>query len=164
MFAICQCFFIWRVEAKSNTRSIKPIYDEGRRPMDNESSRQLGLHTVKQDGDLLFIILRGPLALAEAQVLHGLLADTLQRWGHAYVLVDSSRGDALSADTRRWIAEWNQRHRVDGVAIFGANLFMRTMLSLVLNAIGLLGKRRVPAHFVKNEAEARAWLASLRTP
>ena len=132
--------------------------------MEKSPPRQLGLHTVTQDGDLLFIILRGPLELGEAQTFHGLVADALRQYGHAYVLADCSRGDSLSAETRRWIADWNRRHRIDGVAIFGANLFMRTMVTLVLNAIRLIGQRGVPAVLTKTEAEARAWLLSLRTP
>ncbi len=130
--------------------------------MNPPAPRQLGLHTVSQDGDVVCIALQGPLGLAEAQSFHGQVADTLASRGHAYVLVDCSQGGALSAETRRWIAQWNQQHRIDGVAIFGASLFMRTMLTLVINAIALLGQRPVPAAFVKTEAEARAWLDALR--
>lgn len=65
---------------------------------------------------------------------------------------------------RRFIADWNRRHRIDGVASFGASLFMRTMVTLVLNAIRLIGWRRVPAVLTKTEAAARAWPLSLRAP
>lgn len=131
--------------------------------MENEQSRALGAHRVRQEGELVAIVLHGPLSLSEAQTFHGLVAEVLKQHGHAYVLADCQAGGALTAETRRWIAEWNRHHRVDGVALYGANLFVRTMISLVLNAISLLGSRAVPARFAKDEGEARAWLASLRT-
>jgi hypothetical protein len=130
---------------------------------EHEAPALLGQHVTARERDLVSIRLRGPLSLEEAQGFHAAVARTLARYGTAFVLVDSSQGGSLSPETRRWIAEWNKSHKVTGVAIFGSSLVVRALLTLVLNAIALMRREAVPSVFVKNEAQARAWLAALRS-
>lgn len=131
---------------------------------EQEGPTELGLHVVSRDRDLHLIRLKGVLSQDEAEAFHNGVAQTLARYGSAYVLVDSSQAGSISPQTRRWIAEWNKAHQVGGVAIFGSSLVIRTVLTLVLNAIALLRSQAVPSTFVKTESEGRAWLASLRRP
>lgn len=131
---------------------------------EQEAPRELGLHVVSRERDLHLIRLRGALGQDEAEAFHEGVARTIARYGSAYVLVDSSEAGSIAPQTRRWIAEWNKAHPVGGVAIFGSSLVVRTVLTLVLNAIALLRSQAVPSVFVKTEAEARTWLASLRRP
>lgn len=128
---------------------------------DLQPPTQVGLHTITRERDLNIIKLRGPLSIDEAKVYHAMVEGSLQRYGSAYVMVDSTDGVSLAPATRRWIAEWNQQHRVNGVAIYGGGVVMRTLLTLLLNAISLLRSQRVPSVFVKTEADARTWLAAL---
>lgn len=125
-----------------------------------EGPTRLGQHVVWHERDVCGIRLQGPLSLAEAQAFHAGVEQTLRRYGTAYVLVDSRHAGELAAPTRRWIAEWNKRHEVSGVAIYGDSLIGRTLLTLVLQAIGLLRRQPVPYVFAKTEAEARAWLTA----
>jgi hypothetical protein len=131
---------------------------------EQEGPTALGLHEVSRERDLHLIRLRGALSEDEAAAFHSGVARTIARYGSAYVLVDSCQAGSISPQTRRWIAEWNQTHPVGGVAIFGSSLVVRAVLTLVLNAIALLRRQAVPSVFVKTEAEARAWIASLRRP
>jgi hypothetical protein len=128
---------------------------------DQQSPTQLGLHTISRERDLSIIRMQGPLSLDEAKAFHAMVEGSLQKYGTAYVMVDSTSGGALTPQTRRWIAEWNQRHHISGVAIYGSGLMMRTLLTLLLNAISLLRSHRIPSVFVKTEEEARVWLATL---
>lgn len=131
---------------------------------EQEAPRALGLHVVSRERDLHLIRLKGALSQDEAEAFHRGMAQTLARYGSAYVLVDSSQAGSISPQTRRWIAEWNTSHQVGGVAVFGSSLVVRTVITLVLNAIALLRRQAVPSVFVKTEAEARTWIASLRRP
>lgn len=132
-------------------------------PTDHEPPTLLGLHVISREGDLHFIRINGPLRLEDAQHFHGAVAESRRRYGSVYVLVDSSGAGAITPETRRWIAEWNKTHHVNGVAIFGSSLVVRTLLTLVLHAIALLRSQAVPSVFVKDEAAARAWLQDLRS-
>lgn len=117
---------------------------------------------MEREKDLNTIKLRGNLSLDEAQVFHAMVERSLETYGTAYVLVDASQAGLISAATRRWIAQWNQEHQVSGVAIYGGSLVARTLLTLLLNAIVLMGRQNFPAVFLRTEADARAWLAALR--
>lgn len=128
---------------------------------DLQPPRQVGLHTISRERDLNIITLRGPLSLEEAKVYHAMVEASLAQYCSAYVMVELTEGVSLGPETRRWIADWNQRHQVNGVAIYGGSLVMRAMLTLLLNAIALLRRQRVPSVFVKTESDARAWLAAL---
>lgn len=129
---------------------------------EQEGPKDLGPHVVSRERDLHLIKLRGVLSQEEAEAFHHGVAETLVRYGSAYVLVDASQAASISPQTRRWIAEWNKGHQVSGVAIYGSSLVVRTVLTLVLNAIALLRSQAVPSVFVKTEAEGRAWIAGQR--
>lgn len=130
----------------------------------SEGPTLLGQHVVSRERDLCVIKLQGSLSLAEAQAFHAGVEQLLRRYGTAYVLVDSRHAGEIAAPTRRWIAEWNRRHEVSGVAIYGDSLIVRTLLTLALQAIALLRRKPVPYVFVKTEAEARAWLTAAAQP
>ena len=131
---------------------------------EQEGPTELGAHSVSREGDLHLIKMEGGLSQEEAETFHKGVARTLARYGSAYVLVDSRRASSIAPLTRRWIAEWNKSHQVSGVAIYGSSLVVRTVLTLVLNAIALLRSQAVPSAFLKTETEARAWIAGLRRP
>lgn len=122
---------------------------------------QVGLHTIARERDLNIIRLRGPLNLDEAKVFHVMVEGSLRQYGSAYVMVDATESMSLAPEARRWIAAWNQQHHVNGAAIYGSGAIMRTLLTLLLNAISLLRRQSVPSVFVKSESDARAWLAAL---
>lgn len=129
---------------------------------DLRESTAVGQHLMEREKDLSSIRLRGNLSLEEAQVFHAMVERSLETYGRAYVLVDASEAGLISATTRRWIARWNQEHLVSGVAIYGGSLVARTLLTLLLNAIMLMGRQNFPAVFVRTEADARAWLTAQR--
>lgn len=131
---------------------------------EQEGPTALGPHWVSRERDLHLIKLHGALSQEEAETFHGCVAQTLARYGSAYVLVDSSQAGSILPQTRRWIAEWNTAHQVSGVAIYGSSLVVRTVLTLVLNASALLRSQAVPSAFLQTETEARAWIATLRRP
>ena len=51
---------------------------------------------------------------------------------------------------------------VIGIALFNASLTARTLFTLVLKAMNMIGKQLIPFAFYKTEQEARDWLALLR--
>lgn len=120
---------------------------------------QAGEHSIARERDQCTLVIVGQLALVHAQQVHAVVDEALDRFGTAYVLVDSTRAGELPADTRRWIAQWHKTRRVSAVAVFGAGLLTRTLLTLLLNAASLLRKHPIPSVFVRSESAAREWLA-----
>ena len=51
---------------------------------------------------------------------------------------------------------------VSGAALYGAGFATRALINLTLSAIKLIGHQQIEISFVRDEAEARAWVAGQR--
>lgn len=77
------------------------------------------------------------------------------------MLADVTAMTGVEAETRRYAAKWNSKGQLGAVAIVGAGMPIRVIASLLTRAITMLHQRRtVPIEFLKEEAEARRWLAA----
>lgn len=132
----------------------------------NRELRPVGKHSYYQEEDTYFFILTGSLELPEAVAIHDQLALILKQQGRLFVVVDGRKGDGRAnskPEVRRYIAEWNRRHRATGVAVFGEHGHVtRTVMSMIFSAIRVFRKDALPLALVSDEAAARAWIAQER--
>ncbi|MFO0577488.1 MAG: hypothetical protein U1A78_26085 [Polyangia bacterium] len=73
--------------------------------------------------------------------------------------VDAARGVTVTPECRRIMAERSTKDALPlPMAVVGGSLLVRTVFSLLVNAIRLLGKQDIPIGFFRGQAEAMAWL------
>ena len=73
--------------------------------------------------------------------------------------VDAAKGLTVTPECRRIMAERSTKDALPlPTAVVGGSLLVRTVFSLLVNAIRLLGKQDIPIGFFRDPAEAMAWL------
>lgn len=123
----------------------------------------MGQHVLRQEGDLAVCRLVGPFTAADAVPFHALLDRVYESSGRCLVLADVSAMTKIDAEARRYAARWNEQRRMTALAVVGANPAIRVIATMMVKAIGLVQQRSTaPVEFVKEEAEARRWLAAQR--
>lgn len=125
--------------------------------------RRVGRHRMRTEEDVVFLGMDGDMDLDESKQIHAELERVLAEVGRAFVLVDMSHGGNTAPDARRFIAEWNRRHRVSGAVIFGGSIPQRAAATLVFAAIRLFRPGMFQLAMLKTEAEARAWIDEQRS-
>jgi hypothetical protein len=128
---------------------------------------QIGAHTIVIEGDMLITCLRGDFTAEETVAYLRLVEQVLAEHGRFFMLVDMNRADTIPPETRRISAEFGRKHPPTGMAVWGSNVAVRVLLTLILRTISFFQKDAVPIAFVASEHEARAWVAaqrSLRAP
>lgn len=78
------------------------------------------------------------------------------------MISDVSDAAAIEPGARKSCMQWLTTGDFAGAANSGSGLLSRTMAEMVVAALRLLHKKEVPLEFVKNEAAARAWVATQR--
>jgi hypothetical protein len=126
----------------------------------------LGRHQVKLDGDVLHSRWFGAASLAELDQFLALAAELLDRHPLGFIVVDNTHAASGRPEVRRRIFEWSRSHTIaGGVAVYGANGAARVIGMLVVHAIRIIkgsdSNQRIV--FVRDEAEALAWLSRRRT-
>ncbi len=125
--------------------------------------QSIGTHRFRIEEDLVFVIAQGEISAEEIITLCEHLFLIYQKYGHVYEIVDATAGGSMSAAARRRNAEWFRSHPFQVQAVvFGASGLLRTVFSLMTNAMRLLGRSEIQTHFVASEAEARAFVAHHR--
>ncbi len=117
----------------------------------------LGAHQVHYQGDLVKLQLFGPLGEQDIVGLREIVVSVLQKHGLCFLLADATELDTITAPARRAMAQWGQsdpRGRASGVAVHGVSFATRTLLSLTVNAVRLMGYREVAVDLVADEAAA----------
>lgn len=126
-------------------------------------TEQIGGHLLEIDGPVLVCRYVGEISLAEIGAVHQTLEAVLREQGHAYQLIDMTRLQMPSAEVRRWISKWAQRHTLEAVISFGASHAIFVVTNLLGRAIHLLRADKRPAVlFERDESAALSALANLR--
>jgi hypothetical protein len=124
---------------------------------------QLGTHTVVIEGDMLICCVRGYFTAEDANAYFRLVEQVLAEHGQYFLLADMRNADTIPAEARRISAEFGKKHPAAGVAVWGSNVAVRVLFTLVMRTINLFQKNAAPIAFVASEQEARAWVAALRS-
>lgn len=124
-----------------------------------EQWRSIGNHQVRSEEDLFFVVARGLITDEDADALLGSLNAVHAERGRVIVIVDASHGLSVGPAARRRMA---QESKAYGMVVFGAGALVRSLITLVNNALRLLTGRNAPLLFCANEQEARRHASALR--
>lgn len=125
---------------------------------------KLGKHEVLIEGDLAICHSHGTLDPAEAEAFHEVVKSVFDAHGRIYLLlIVHEVGSPPSPETRRRLAQWSRERRVSAAAVVSTSLAVRASVSMIVGAIGVLRRERLPVAFFAREAAARAWLSEQRS-
>jgi hypothetical protein len=124
----------------------------------------IGKHRFYIEGMLFLLETKGELTPEEAARLIQEMTEADLRSPALGILVDVAGGFSLPAETRRTIArlstESHGRPTIP-MAVVGASLPVRAVVTLLINAVQLVTRRRNDLRFFALHAEANAWLMPL---
>ena len=125
---------------------------------------QIGRHEYRIAGDLLYVRGHGDILPGESDQMCDLLLGLYQQHGTAFLIVDASGLTGMGIEARRENAAWHRAHKLTAPSVvYGANLLVRTLLTLLVSAIRLIGRHEREIRFVANEADAVRWVDERRT-
>jgi hypothetical protein len=126
-------------------------------------TKRLGSQTARIEGDLVVLKWVGEIFPDDVTDLHALMDSMLADHDIVFLVVDATEARSVGAEARRRAASWSNAYRLGGIAVFGAGLTVRTLVTLVqaLQKI-LFPKNMFVMEFVQTEQTARAWLDSRR--
>jgi hypothetical protein len=127
-----------------------------------DGKRFFGKHWMRLEGDTLFCKYVGVITLQDVQESMQVLAQEYIPGQTYYIIADVAEMTGMEAAARKVSTAWFARHNIGGVVNFGVGPLARAISELILSLLRLLHKSSMPVHFVKTEAEARAWVQEQR--
>ena len=121
---------------------------------------QIGKHLARIEGNILFLDLLGDLVMQELLEYMQLAERIASVHGFFHIIDDLSQFGTAPPEVRREVASWLGTAPCRGIVVYGGSLPARTMFTLILGAMRLMGTLRFPAVLVRNEQEARAFVAA----
>src|SRR5262249_12471695 len=125
---------------------------------------RIGPHLVTVEGDTVHIRFHGPYLPAEAKQVVSLIGNILLEQSAVYLLIDLSRADMPSMETRRVLSQAPASVQAITSVYYGVNFFTRAMAVLIHRMLTLVSKRDFKVFFATDESDGRRILESLRTP
>ncbi|HEY0136987.1 MAG TPA: hypothetical protein VGB85_23050 [Nannocystis sp.] len=125
----------------------------------------IGRHRYQKAGDVVRLQWQGNISADDLKVMREVTTRMMQELGRAFTISDMSQVTGIDAGARKYMAEWGQQDGnglITGTAVYGLSFATRAITTLALNAITLLGKKKVEVAFVKDEAEATRWVDEQR--
>ncbi len=119
-----------------------------------------------RQGDLLRMRVTGPLTELDVEGLRALVQSTHREEGACFLIADVSGLTGIDARARRSMTEWGRlgaEHRVSGVAAHGVSFAARTVITLTVNAVKLMGYSEVEVRLTRDEADALRWISARRS-
>lgn len=118
----------------------------------------IGQHILEVEGDLVRWEAHGACGLEDLRRIIEVGEELAATYGRYYSIIDAREGITVTPEARRYNAEWERAHGGPKAltVIFGANAFLRSIVTLVNRAAQLLLGRAPEVIFVKSEAEALA--------
>ena len=107
---------------------------------------------------------RGRLTQQDMKALRDALNSVADTQPRIYLLLDMTGSTGIDAEARRFMATWSREPNrgLLVTVLYGLSFTMRTLVTLTLNAIRLLGRLDSDIQFFTDEAEARGWVAEHR--
>lgn len=123
----------------------------------------VGPHYVGFEGDILWVILRGPLVIEQAQRFVGTIGGESPQMAAYFMVIDVQESHTPpEPEARRYLMDWTKTYPPIGTAVIGGNVLMRTFGTLANRALNLLSNRNTPMRFFATPAEGIKWFGELR--
>ena len=125
-------------------------------------STQIGTHLVYAEEDTIITIIRGEWTLPDLKSAIPLAEQIASKYGYFFTIADVTQLTTATPEARRHASEWARNQTLGGVAVVGASITAKAVLTLLLRLMFLLRSDRFPTAFLSNEQEARSWVAKER--
>jgi hypothetical protein len=125
-------------------------------------SIMIGPHEVCADQELIIVRYHGVVTLDHVMALFVIMEKVKHQYGAMLLLADLSAAGVMEPPARRYISE-NVKEEAHPVFMFGIAAIPRMLISLMLRAITLLGRRPPKLRFLATEREAREEMEAVRT-
>lgn len=119
-------------------------------------------HIVRREDDLLLFVADGPIQEPDLDALIVLGNQIAEVHAAYWILADVRKLTDVDAAARRRAAKNPTVHLFAGAAVFGASLLARTLITLIVRGMAMLGQSHIQLRFFDSEADARAWLTDRR--
>lgn len=119
-------------------------------------------HLVYVEEDTVFTVIRGEWTQSDLERAIPLAEQITSTYGYLFTIAVVAQMSSATPEARRLASEWGRSQNVAGVAVVGAGMTARTVLTLLLRLMFLVRGERFPFTFVATEQEARSWVAAQR--
>ncbi|MCY1072084.1 STAS/SEC14 domain-containing protein [Nannocystis sp. RBIL2] len=126
------------------------------------ASTSSGTVRLTREGDVVHLQICGSLDLEQTRQMLDRVGQVSREMGRAYLLADLTQLVSIPHDSRRAIGVWSKTHHATAAALYGANFAMRTVTSLLFQAVRLIGNKHFELEFARDEATARRWIDAHR--
>lgn len=127
------------------------------------SWQKLGTHRFYVEGDVIFTELHGDFGRDEIHLLWDLVVRVEQEHGHVFRVFDARDGLSMTPEARQYINDRKKEHAPRGPdVIVGANIAMRTLVTLIQHAARLLKLKQAPVLFLRSLDEVPPALEAQR--
>ena len=123
---------------------------------------QVGRHSFWVEGDVVYIKYVSSVSLAELKQMDEINQPVIGDLPAIYLVYDVSEAGLMTPEARRYAAERSKDLRCAALLVHGTTLFTRAAIALVMSAVRLIGKDVPEMVYLKNEQEAREWIAAHR--
>jgi hypothetical protein len=126
---------------------------------DVERPTASGRHEFWYEGELFGVRFRGSITRRDVEVLRQAVEAVAEEHPRSYLLIDLHGSTGIDPEARKYLVEWSKvpEQGLVGTVVYGTGFVMRSLVTLSINAIRLLGHLKGEFHFFKDEAEARRW-------
>lgn len=131
--------------------------------MSADDFRPVGDHSVRIEGDIIFLRIKGVVKVEDMMQFLRLQAQVKRERGLAFVLYDSRENTGLDPAARKYATDHAESDsRVDAAASFGAPFGMRVLVNMLNRALTMLRKDGALVQLFDTEAQARQYLEAER--
>jgi hypothetical protein len=136
--------------------------------MERESAQAewqpLGRHLIRLTEDTLYLQVHGNLELDDVRGMVERCAAIIVRNGYYLTVVDASDAGSMTPEARLYSAKWSRDNpdKPGLDVVYGANIVVRTVISMINRATSLISGRPSASLFVKDESAAEVCLAEGR--
>jgi hypothetical protein len=124
---------------------------------------KLGPHLVEIEADCMTVRHMSDFTLEHMKEWCRIADQVIAEHGHILTITDFRHGGDFPSESRRYASEWPNVVKVWGSAMFGGSYAQRVLINMIASTTRWLRKYSTPIASFKTEAEARAWIADIRT-
>jgi hypothetical protein len=121
---------------------------------------QVGKHSFQIEGNVIYIKYVAAVTLDDMIQMDAITRPVVDALPMIYLVYDLTESGLMTPQARRYAAENSKDLRCAALVIYGTSLLVRAGIALVLSAVRLIAKNVPPTVYVRDEEEARQWIAA----
>jgi hypothetical protein len=122
---------------------------------------EIGPHHLRFEPPILYVDMDAVVSEDEAHAVLRVLVELDQLSGELALLVTTGPNFSITAAARRVLVKSNAGQRPGlPMAVIGSGPLVRTLMTLLINAVRLTSRTAIPVAFFSSAAEAQPWLTA----